>query len=102
MTKATYTPGPWTALWSKYDEGVVIVQAGMPSMRVLARFDGDGDGPDEQSLADARLIAAAPDMLAALKAAREELEQYEQDATGEGYNNPQLNDVISRAEGSQP
>lgn len=64
-----HTPGPWFAKWSRYREGVFFVQAGMPSNRILARFDGDGDGPDAQSIADARLIAAAPDMLEALKAA---------------------------------
>jgi hypothetical protein len=34
---------------------------------VLASFDGDGDGPDDQSIADARLIAAAPELLEAAK-----------------------------------
>lgn len=63
----TATPGPWTAKWSMYREGTFIVQAGMPSNRVLASFDGDGDGPDDQDLANARLIAAAPDLLAALR-----------------------------------
>ena len=61
-----WTKGPWAAKWSKYEEDNFIVQAGMPSNRVLAQFDGDGDGPDDQSLADAHLIAAAPDMYAAL------------------------------------
>ncbi len=61
-----WTKGPWAAKWSKYEEDNFIVQAGMPSNRVLAQFDGDGDGPDDQSLADAKLIAAAPDMYAAL------------------------------------
>ena len=56
-----HTAGPWTAKWSMYREGTFIVQAGMPSNRVLASFDGDGDGPDDQDIANARLIAAAPD-----------------------------------------
>ena len=63
-----HTPGPWSAKWSKYREKVFIVQAGQPSNRVLARFDGDGEGPDKQSIADARLIAAAPDLRAAMQA----------------------------------
>ena len=62
-----WTPGPWAAKWSKYEEDNFIVQAGMPSNRVLAQFDGDGDGPDDQSLADAHLIAAAPDMATVLE-----------------------------------
>lgn len=64
-----WTKGPWAAKWSKYEEDNFIVQAGMPSNRVLAQFDGDGDGPDDQSLADAHLIAAAPDMAEALEKA---------------------------------
>lgn len=63
-----WTPGPWSTKWSKYLENTFIVQAGAPSNRVLASFDGDGDGPDAQSLADAHLIAAAPDLYDALKA----------------------------------
>ena len=62
-----WTPGPWAAKWSKYEEDNFIVQAGMPSNRVLAQFDGDGDGPDDQSLADAHLIAAAPELLDVLE-----------------------------------
>ena len=65
-----HTPGPWTAKWSKYQDGMFIVQAGMPSNRVMARFDGDGDGPDEREIADAKLISAAPDLLAIAKETR--------------------------------
>ena len=66
-SEARFTPGPWKAKWSRYRDGTFIVQAGMPSNRVLASFDGDGDGPDDQSIADARLIAAAPEMFEALR-----------------------------------
>lgn len=69
-TEQKFTPGPWTAHWSKYREGCYVVQTSAPSNRILAKFDGDGDGPDEQEIASAHLIAAAPDMLAALKAIR--------------------------------
>jgi hypothetical protein len=61
------TPGPWRGHWSKYQEGHFLVQAGAPSNRVLADFDGDGDGPDEQSMADARAIAKVPEMIMALR-----------------------------------
>lgn len=63
---AQHTEGPWTAHWSKYREETFVVQAGMPSNRVLASFDGDGDGPDDEDLANARLIAASPDLFDAL------------------------------------
>lgn len=65
-----HTPGPWEAKWSKYSEGEFIVQTKHASNRVIASFDDDGDGAGEQSIADARLIAAAPDLLAMLKVAQ--------------------------------
>lgn len=86
---ARHTPGEWTVKWSKYDEGVLIVQAGMPTNRVLARFDGDGDGPDEQSIADAHLIAASPRMLEALKHAQLNMSHPDQ----------LIDDAIAEAEG---
>ncbi len=58
-----HTKGPWEAKTSKYSMDTLIVQAGLPSMRVLASFDGDGDGYDEIDEANAALIAAAPDLL---------------------------------------
>lgn len=61
-----HTPGPWTAHMSKYREGVLVVQAGMPSMRILADF-GTNDALDEIDHANAHLIAAAPDLLAELE-----------------------------------
>lgn len=64
---ASHTPGPWTAHPSKYHEGVHIVQAGRPSNRVLARFGSEDEPLDDTDLANARLIAAAPDLLAALQ-----------------------------------
>lgn len=75
MAQSKATPGPWTAKWSKYVDGVFIVQTEHPSKRVLAKFDGDGDGADDQSIADAHLIAAAPDMLAALWSAESAVQE---------------------------
>lgn len=68
MIPVGHTEGPWEAKWSKYREGEFIVQAAFPSNRVLAVFDGDGDGPDAQEIASAHLIAAAPDLLAVVEA----------------------------------
>jgi hypothetical protein len=66
------TPGPWKAAYSKWEPDNFIVQTDHPCRRVLAQFDGDGDGPDDQSLADARFIAFArawvPEAAAALTA----------------------------------
>jgi hypothetical protein len=55
--------------------------------------------PLKQRLADAALIAAAPDLLAALKSAREQLQLYEAAASGENYNDTRINAAIAKAEG---
>lgn len=44
------------------------------------------------------LMASHGNLLAALKEAREELKAYEEDLTGELYNNPSFNKVIAHAE----
>lgn len=98
MTTAAHTKGPWTADWSKYREDTFIVQAGQPSNRVLASFDGDGDGPDDQSMADAHLIAAAPDMLTALKWAESALAPFSK-APAEKSGIAMIRKAIAKAEG---
>lgn len=62
-----HTPGPWNVFYkSKYDEWHVSVPMATGSMK-WALFD---DGiRSENPEADARLIAAAPDLLAAAQAA---------------------------------
>jgi hypothetical protein len=62
-----HTPGPWTAKMSKWHEESLLVQAGMPSNRVLARFGSATEPLDDTDRANARLISAAPEMLEALK-----------------------------------
>ena len=42
------------------------------------------------------------DMLGALLECRKELEECEAELSGEGYNNPTLNDIIARATGENP
>jgi hypothetical protein len=66
--RAKHTPGPWVS------NGFAIEQENGPAF-VIAHIEHDGDpdwpdqGIDESTAeANARLIAAAPDMLAALKA----------------------------------
>jgi hypothetical protein len=66
-----HTPGPWTAKMSKWHEEPLLVQAGMPSNRVLARFGSATEPLDDTDRANARLISAAPEMLEALKLVRE-------------------------------
>jgi hypothetical protein len=65
---AQHTPGPWTANKPTQSNGRAEVHAG--PMLVAQAFNWllDAEG-DEQCWADARLIAAAPDLLEALKLA---------------------------------
>lgn len=59
-----HTPGPWT-----YDGGAQIVEEARPHMRVL--FLPSDHHEYASSKPNARLAAAAPDMLAALEAVEE-------------------------------
>lgn len=79
MSGAKHTPGPWVAKMSKYHEESLLVQAGMPSNRVLVRFGSASEQLDDIDRANARLIAAAPDMLAALKGAELQLRAHKID-----------------------
>lgn len=54
---ATHTPGPWGL--ALHDPQAVMAADGI----VVVNIDGDGD---EEDLANARLIAAAPELLEAL------------------------------------
>ena len=66
-TVGSHTPGPWqlgsskVAIWGS--DGSVVADAWESN-----------DRPDKECEANARLIAAAPDLLAALKSARHGLE----------------------------
>ena len=67
---AKHTPGPWVI--SATDDTVVIDATG----REVAAIDGDYNDPDTwpQMEANARLIAAAPELLEAARAAYEWLD----------------------------
>ena len=59
----THTPGPWSFTFESVDPEWAIVT--IPGGLIIANVNSD-----HRQVANARLIAAAPDMLAALKAAR--------------------------------
>jgi len=66
---AKHTPGPWVVLpFPKSDmHHSEVCTAGMKTpVAVVRRFDGDNSG--KMAEANARLIAAAPDLLAACRA----------------------------------
>ena len=69
MTTTTHTPGPWTVdgneIFGPQDSGVIVAR--LPEWGILA------DGPDPAAH-NARLIAAAPDLLEALQYALERFE----------------------------
>lgn len=65
---AEHTPGPWSCFYKhKYDEWHVSLPVAGSSMKLALAPDGIQSHNRE---ADARLIAAAPDMLVALIQAR--------------------------------
>lgn len=72
MAEASHTPGPWWA--SGTEVGTV------PMMAVkIAKVSGSNYA---EATANACLIAAAPDLLAALKAAQKDLETVEREMSG--------------------
>jgi hypothetical protein len=54
-----HTPAPWNA------EGLDILDN--TNIGILATISPENDGPSEEDYANARLIAAAPELLAALQ-----------------------------------
>lgn len=94
MTKTKHTPGPWY-FGIPSGTGNPFVQRGRSGGFTVVAFDV------ESAIADARLIAAAPELLEALKSAREELEQIAMAEIGEPYNNLQINAAITKAEGGE-
>jgi hypothetical protein len=92
----TFTPGPWNIASDIYDNRIGI---GSQSGVVVSAPRVPGALPGVRGIANARLIAAAPDMLAALIEARKQLELYEQHATGEHFNDTQINAAIAKATG---
>ena len=70
MTEAKHTPGPWEALVEKkskyFPKGSAMVRTGEGRLAIDCNDSGD---TKESSAANAYLIAAAPDLLAALEAA---------------------------------
>ena len=107
MSKYSYTPGPWVChSGAVYKDGPNVWPKGEENGIPIAKMDREPDNgiiPVERD-ANARLIAAAPELLKALHKAREHLEfcgygdRYERDcAYGEGL--PKLIDeAIDKAE----
>lgn len=99
-----HTPGPWKLLSEDSQDRSFDVISSCPTAWDIAKVHGfcgfrRGNENYSETNANARLIAAAPDLLAALIEARSELEQYEAMISGEHYSSPTINDAISKATG---
>lgn len=75
----THTPGPWNYRPEKLHDDVHHVAGRGPEVAVGLRFTihvpANGPTRDEEAEATARLIAAAPEMLEALRAFADEAER---------------------------
>lgn len=107
MSETKFTPGPWRCEGFEEHLGYDCMTAGVRSGPAV--LDGRDYGQKschnmkeearDVMMADAALIAAAPDLYAALMKAKAELEEYEQAATGGTYNSPLLNAALAKARG---
>lgn len=101
----THTPGPWSC---DYGDFAAYCQTGAEVCEVTKGNHDDGTRiPDEEMEANLRLVAAAPELLAALKEAYDALDyaQAQVDSDTDRWHLTQcrrkLKPVIDRAEGRQ-
>lgn len=67
MSQAKHTPGPWKVVSQAVTQEVEVFEiAEVSHLRIICDGPGDGFSKAGTPEADARLIAAAPDLLAAL------------------------------------
>jgi len=91
-TKNTHTPGPWEATEARVYQNFTV--CGQPSSRLICSCHTHSDyTPWTEQNANARLIAAAPDLLAALKLI------YANAGESPEWIRARIGSVISKAEG---
>jgi hypothetical protein len=83
-----HTPGPWTSEFQGNSTWDILCSSDIltherRSEIVAIIEDRFGDNPRNEHKANARLIAAAPDLLAACKALVEAMHRYEMDVDGD-------------------
>jgi hypothetical protein len=109
MAEAKHTPGPWSVedVTSGYDHdiclGYKVPNAGHPTLLATVFFDQDNDGPisASQANANARLIAAAPSLLAACKESIRLLTAYGDPFNGDDWQAVQdIRAAVALAEGT--
>lgn len=72
QTETTRTPGPWVAKENGGDDPderrlIICAEDRYGNLSMIARVDGDPDPCDGDPEANARLIAAAPDLMRAVE-----------------------------------
>ncbi|WP_322883246.1 hypothetical protein U8C37_09620 [Sinorhizobium medicae] len=108
-----HTPGPWTAEPPSEQTPHIWVNAatnsGVAKIEVCDYDDGKGERLTDEDFANARLIAAAPDLLAALKSAAAAIGDWSRPTGANGMTSASLGhplmvaqramyDVIAKAE----
>lgn len=99
-----WTPGPWEfrpygGMFPSHRGNIISICRGFPQRWVA---DAVGQETADEREANARLIAAAPELYAALDAAREELRLIRMKDTGAVYNpalRTQIDIVLAKARG---
>lgn len=94
VSKHTPTPGPWQV--EMYGPTHVIRSS---DRSIGEAYCSDFDPEGVPAAANARLMSAAPDLLAALEMAKKYLDEYEYAATGESFNSTVINAAIAKARG---
>jgi hypothetical protein len=91
VSAASFTPGPWEdyaagpRMQHDYMQPFAIAQTGQ--LNLVAGTFGDVQGGEEVAKANARLIAAAPDLLAAIQLLHDNLAEYQRINNIGGYEN---------------
>lgn len=70
MTDPKHTPGPWEFKTAANGDNGILAEGTGVFAEAFAEIRHGGENARDEALANARLIAAAPDLLAALKALR--------------------------------
>jgi hypothetical protein len=105
---ATHTPGPWHAFQQTYNpsnKGLFEVDANHPSgnRQTIAFTPYNGDG--HEMWANARLIAAAPEMYEQCKLFEKVLCEGDLSATHEGLNNcdklAKVREILAKVDGGE-
>ena len=91
-----HTPGPWNLQLGT--AGDWRVDRSTSEWNICGRLS-TVEHMERESFANAHLIAAAPDLLEALEDARAQLEAYEEELSGEHFNDTRINAAIAKAKG---